>query len=159
MFKNCYHQDRRIRGVLWGLMDIRFEDKCYITYTCVDMGQCSCFWNCRSESSPPSTGWALASQLRTSTHLFSQRFMFWKISASTLESNAICMPNFENLTFHTIPFPPSSVCRDWLDLRRACAGRLPPPCVLLAWTETEVNFPSSQSCLRSLKINSYLLRT
>ena len=33
-------------------------------------------------------------------HLFSQRLMFWKISASTLETNAICMPNFENLTFH-----------------------------------------------------------
>lgn len=26
-------------------------------------------------------------------HLFSQRLMFWKISASTLETNAICMPN------------------------------------------------------------------
>lgn len=47
-----------------------------------------------------------------SSHLLSQRFMFWKISASTLESNAICMPNFENLTSHMILFQPTSVCRD-----------------------------------------------
>ena len=89
------------RTILENLMEIRFEGKCYVTYTFVYMGQRSCFWNWRSPSSPPSLGWALLLSLGLiNSHLFSQRLMFWEISASTLETNAICKPNFENLTFH-----------------------------------------------------------
>ena len=89
------------RTILENLMEIRFEGKCYVTYTFVYMGQRACFWNWRSPSSPPSLGWVLLLSLGLiNSHLFSQRLMFWEISASTLETNAICKPNFENLTFH-----------------------------------------------------------